>query len=105
MASAIYCTTIRRTPLPQSSEVETGYILRLERSPTYCCRSSHLSAQTRVSRLFPFRSRAFHAKRLDDREDQQDRRKPTIHLDKQPAIVVCESDTTTSVFTENLIRR
>src|ERR1039458_9716635 len=30
--------------------------------------------------------------RLDDREDLQDRRKPAIQLDKEPAIVVCEPD-------------
>src|SRR5450759_4290 len=30
--------------------------------------------------------------RLDDREDLQNRRKPPIQLDKEPAIVVCEPD-------------
>jgi hypothetical protein len=30
--------------------------------------------------------------RLDDREDLQNRRKPAIQLDKEPAIVVCEPD-------------
>src|SRR5665213_3093830 len=30
--------------------------------------------------------------RLDDREDPQNRRKPAIQLDKEPAIVVCEPD-------------
>jgi hypothetical protein len=28
----------------------------------------------------------------DNREDLQDRRKPTIQLDKEPAIVACEPD-------------
>ena len=30
--------------------------------------------------------------RMDNREDLQERRKPAIQLDKEPAVVVCEPD-------------
>src|ERR1035441_6902903 len=37
----------------------------------------------------------------DDRENLQDRRKPPIQLDKEPAITVCELDTATQLAPQN----
>src|SRR5674476_324713 len=37
----------------------------------------------------------------DDRENLQDRRKPPIQLDKEPAIAVCELDTATQLAPQN----
>jgi len=32
--------------------------------------------------------------RLDNRNDRQDRRKTSIHLDEEPAVAICEPSTT-----------
>src|ERR1035441_10005021 len=37
----------------------------------------------------------------DDRENLQDRRKPPIQLDEEPAIAVCELDTATQLAPQN----
>jgi hypothetical protein len=37
----------------------------------------------------------------DDREDLQDRRKPSIQLDKEPAIIVREQDATLQLTPQN----
>jgi hypothetical protein len=37
----------------------------------------------------------------DNRENLQDRRKPAIQLDKEPAIPVCESNTATQLAPQN----
>src|SRR5881396_1499100 len=37
----------------------------------------------------------------DNRENLQDRRKPAIQLDKEPAIAVCESNTATQLAPQN----